>query len=93
LAGSPAILKHFFIIIIIILIISIKQPILKVEVVFFPIEKLFRKTAKWSKFSYSKLIMTDVSANLKNIFFSQNPRILKVEVGFFSDRQTSSSNG
>ena len=28
--------------------------------------------------------MSEISANLKNIFWSQNPPILKLEVGFFS---------
>ena len=31
--------------------------------------------------------MSEISANLKNIFWSQKPPILKLEVGFFSDRK------
>ena len=31
--------------------------------------------------------MSKISANLKNIFWSQKPPILKLEVGFFSDRK------
>ena len=31
--------------------------------------------------------MSEISANLKNIFCSQKLRILKLEVGFFSDRK------
>ena len=60
----------------------------KLQLEFFPIENFFRKTAKWGKFTYFKLIMSEVSANLKNIFFSIKPPILKFEVGFFSDRKT-----
>ena len=31
--------------------------------------------------------MSEISANLKNIFSSQKPPILKLEFGFFSDRK------
>ena len=36
--------------------------------------------------------MTEVSANLRNIFFPKIPPILKLEVGFFSDRKTFAQN-
>ena len=54
---------------------------------FFPIEKVFRKTAKTKNFSTLELIMSEISANLKNIFWPRKPPILKLEVGFFSDRK------
>jgi len=60
---------------------------------FFPIEKVFRKTAKTKNFSTLGLIMSEISANLKNIFREQKPPILKLEVGFFSDRKSFSQNG
>ena len=37
---------------------------------FFPIENVFRKTAKTKNFSFSELIMNEVSRNLRNIFCS-----------------------
>ena len=37
--------------------------------------------------------MSEISANLKNIFWSRKPPILKLEVGFFSDKKTFSQNG
>ena len=40
---------------------------------FFPIEKVFRKTAKTKNFSTLGLIMSEISANLKNIFREQEP--------------------
>ena len=55
---------------------------------FFPIEKVFRKTANIKKISYFKLIMSEISANLKKLFREQKPPILKLEVGFFSDRKS-----
>merc|ERR1712198_498691 len=55
---------------------------------FFPIEKVFRKTAKTKNFSTLGLIMSEISANLNNIFREQKPPILKVEVGFFSDKKS-----
>ena len=54
---------------------------------FFPIEKVFRKTANIKKISYFKLIMSEISANLKNKKSDPKPPILKLEVGFFSDRK------
>ena len=36
--------------------------------------------------------MTEVSRNLRNIFFHKIPPILKVEVGFFSDQKIFSLN-
>ena len=39
-----------------------------------------------------KLIMTEVSRILRNIFFPKIPPILKLEVGFFSDRKTFAQN-
>ena len=36
--------------------------------------------------------MTEVSTNLQNIFFHKIPPILKVEVGIFSDKKSSSQN-
>ena len=54
---------------------------------FFPIEKVFRKTAKTKNFSTLEVIMSEISANLKNIFWPRKPPILKLEVGFFSDRK------
>ena len=52
---------------------------------FFPIKKVFRKTANNKKITYFKPIMSEISANLKNLFWPPKPPILKVEVGFFSD--------
>ena len=59
----------------------------KLKLDFFPIEKVFRKTANTKHFSFSELIMSKISANLKNIFWPPKPRILTLEVGFFSDRK------
>ena len=53
----------------------------------FPIKKVFRKTANNKKIAYFKPIMSEISANLKDIFREQKPPILKLEVGFFSDRK------
>ena len=44
-------------------------------------------------FIISELIMTEVSKDLRNIFLSPKPPILKVEVGIFSDKKTFSQNG
>ena len=44
-----------------------------------------RKLAK--NFSFSELIMSEISANLKNLFWPQKPPILKVEIRFYSDRK------
>ena len=55
---------------------------------FFPIQKVFCITANNKKITYFKPIMSEISANLKNIFREQKPPILKLEVGFFSDRKT-----
>jgi len=76
----------------------------KLKLDFFPIEKVFRKTAKTKNFSTLELIMSEISANLKNIFFQKkvaatwcdfyfSPPILKLEVGFFSDKKSFSQNG
>ena len=43
--------------------------------------------AKYSKLSLNKLILTEVSRNLRKIFFRKIPPILKLEVGFSSDRK------
>ena len=67
--------------------------IFKFKLDFFPIKKVFRKTAKLTKLTYFELIMTEVSENFKNIFVSPKPAILQVEVGFFSDRKSFSLNG
>ena len=48
-------------------------------------EKVFRKTAKTKNFYTSEQIMSEISANLKNIFEPKKPQILTLEVGFFSD--------
>ena len=68
---------------------SKKPPILKIQVRFFSTYKCFWNfLPKYSELSYIKLIMTEVSRNLRNIFFRKIPPILKLEVGFFSDRKT-----
>ena len=54
---------------------------------FFPIKKVFRKTANNKKKTYFKPIMSEIAANLKNLFLPQNPPILKVEFEFFSDKK------
>ena len=61
---------------------SQNPPILKVEVGILS-QFFFRKTAKCGKFSNFKLIMSQVSTNLRKIFYDQYPRFLKLEVGFF----------
>ena len=48
---------------------------LKLE--YFPIEKVLHKTAKYGKLSFFKLIMSEVSKDLRNIFLSPKPPILK----------------
>ena len=59
------------------------------------IEIAVQKSKKWLKMAFSgtlnvhvKKIMTEVSRNLRNIFFRKIPPILKLEVGFFSDRKS-----
>merc|ERR1712168_867322 len=42
---------------------------------------------KYGELSLFKLIMTEVPTDLRNIFFHKIPPILKLEVGFFSDRK------
>ena len=37
--------------------------------------------------------MTEVSTNLRNIFFLKIPPLLKIEVGFFSDKKSFSLKG
>merc|ERR1711884_906822 len=59
---------------------------------FFPIEKLLNKTIFLANFIISELIMSEVSKDLRNIFFPEIPLILKIEVGFFSDRKTFAQN-
>ena len=49
--------------------------------------------AKYRELACSKLIMTEVSRNLRNIFLAKIPPILKVEVGIFSDTKFFSLNG
>ena len=48
--------------------------------------------AKYRESPPYKLIMTEVSTILRNIFFPKIPLILKLEVGFFSDRKTFAQN-
>ena len=55
---------------------------------FFPIEKLLHKTIFLANFIISELIMSQVSKDLRNIFFPKIPPILKLEVGFFSDKKS-----
>ena len=43
---------------------------------------------KYSELIFFKLIMTEVSRNLRNIFFRKIHPILKLEVGFLSDRKS-----
>ena len=59
---------------------------------FFPIEKLLHKTIFLANLSISELIMSEVSKDLRNIFFPKIPRIFELEVGFFSDRKTFAQN-
>ena len=64
-------------------------PILKVEVGFFSTYKSFWNfLPKYRESPLYKLIMTEVSRNLRKIFFRKIPPILKLEVGFFSDRKS-----
>ena len=49
--------------------------------------------AKYRELAFYKLIMTEVSRNLRNIFLAKIPPILKVEVGIFSDTKIFSLNG
>ena len=41
----------------------------KLKLEYFPIKKVFRKTAKYGILSFFKLIMSEVSKDLRNIFF------------------------
>ena len=69
-------------------------PILKLEVGFFSLKIFFWNfSPKYSELSFYKLIMTEVSKDLRNIFFPKIPPILKVEVGIFSDQKSFSQNG
>ena len=69
-------------------------PILKIEVGFFSTKKIFWNfLSKYGELSFYKLIMTEVSRNLRNIFFPKIPPILKIEVGIFSDKKSFSQNG
>ena len=61
---------------------------MKLRLDFFPMEKVFRKTAKTKFFSTLELIMSEISANLKDIFWPRKPPFLKLEVGFFSDKKS-----
>ena len=54
---------------------------------FFPIEKLLHKTFFLANFIISELIMSEVSKDLRNIFFPKIPPILELEVGFFSTKK------
>merc|ERR1712131_38350 len=54
---------------------------------FFPIEKLLHETFFLANFIISELIMSEVSKDLRNIFFPKKPRILELEVGFFSTKK------
>ena len=42
---------------------------------------------KYRESPLCKVIMTEVSRNLRHIFLTKIPPILKLEVGFFSDRK------
>ena len=42
---------------------------------------------KYRESTLYKLIMTEVSRKLRNIFFPKIPPILKIEVGFFSGKK------
>ena len=64
----------------------------KLKLDFFPIEKLLHKTIFLANFIISELIMSEVSKDLRNIFFPKIPPILKLEVGFYSDRKTFAQN-
>ena len=55
----------------------------KLKLDFFPIKKLFRKTANNKKITYFKLITSEVSANLKNLFWSNNYRFWNFKLDFF----------
>ena len=57
----------------------------KLKLEYFPIKKVFPKTANNKKISHIKLIMSEISADLKNLFWPKIPPILKLEVGIFSD--------
>ena len=57
------------------------------SLIFIPIEKVFRKTANNKKITYFKLMMSEISANLKHICWPWKPLILTFEVVFFSDRK------
>ena len=58
-------------------------PILKIEVGFFPIEKLLHKTIFLANFIISELIMSEVSKDLRNIFFPKYPRFWNLKSDFF----------
>ena len=69
-------------------------PLLKIESGFFSTLKSFWNfLIKYSELTFYKLIMTEVSRNLRNIFFHKIPPILKIEVGIFSDKKSFSQNG
>ena len=59
----------------------------KLKLDFFPIEKLLHKTFFLANFIISELIMSEVSKDLRNLFFPKKPRILELEVGFFSTKK------
>merc|ERR1711973_788805 len=56
--------------------------------------KIFAKyfySPKYREWPFYKLFMTEVSRNLRNIFFGKIPSILKIEVGFLSKYRESRS--
>ena len=50
------------------------------------------KTIFLANFIILELIMSEVSKDLRNIFFPKIPQIFELEVGFFSDRKTFAQN-
>ena len=64
------------------------SPILNLKVGFLSTSKNFWNfLPKYRESPLSKLIMTEVSRNLRNIIFPKVPPILKLEVGFFSAKK------
>ena len=63
---------------------SKKPQILKIQVCFFSTYKCFWNfLPKYSELSYIKLIMTEISRNLRNIFFGKYPRFWNLKSDFF----------
>ena len=56
--------------------------------IFFQVKKFSNFSPTYSQLTFFKLIMTEVSENVQNIFGPKIPPLLNIEVGFFSDKKS-----